>query len=247
MSSRINIMVDLADASLRERLALLLAGDWSTSWNLVDALRNPQASAVAPIAITDDELKAKSLDSKTLCIFVGTPESDKGLFDAIPPGQNAEGALFTAVKKAFSYKETIRQNIESLYPSTIAGEALKSVAHSISGKLADLRKLADMRLAIIEQMPAGVVGIDEEGTIVLANAEAIKLLGMEDTPVWGMDAGALFNAILPNFLSDTLKTSASFELYGQKLEVRKSPFLLENRPAGTILILSRPFASREGA
>ena len=241
MSSKVNVVIEMKDLSLKGRLAAHLAGDWTISWNMVEASRNPAAAATASVAILDDESCLQLFGKSTTLIFAGTPSEPKRYFKTVCiDKEDPADELFKSVKLAFGYRETTRQNIESLYPGPIDGSPLESLANSLTDKFHEIEKLSEMRLSLIEQLPIGVVGIDDEEAVVLANPKAIELLGLEDIPIWGMEAETLFKGQAKDFLKDKDAKEIEIKIYEERIIIRKSPFILENKPAGTILILLRP-------
>jgi len=225
---------------------MLFAADWSNAWNLIEVSRSPQAAATASVAVLDDESKASLFGQQSTLIFLGQPKRPERYFLCIPSDEAALAeALFKAVKKAFAYRETTLQNIESLYPNMEGGDSLEAMACSLGMRMQELQRLSDMRLAIIEQMPAGMIGIDDEGIVVLANPMAVQLLAMEDVPLWGMEIGRLLNGKLAEFIEDKAKESLEAEVCGQALSIRKSSFALEKGKAGTILVILRQSASQK--
>jgi len=240
MSSKTNVLIEIKDLSLKEQLADLLAGDWAMSWNLLDAARRPELAATALIGVVDDESSASRFGQSTTLILLGETSSAERFFCSVENGEHAPEELYKAIRKAFAYRETTRQNIESLYPNFQGGATLEAIAQSLTARIHQLIRLSEMRMAVVEQMPVGVLGIDDEGNIVLANPKAIELLGMEDIPIWGMAAETLIQENGMAFLKDKDAEELQIVRYGQSITFRKSPFILENSIAGTILILFRP-------
>jgi PAS domain-containing protein len=94
-----------------------------------------------------------------------------------------------------------------------------------------------MRIALVDQMPVGVMGIDDENTIVLVNPKAIEILGVEDIPIWGLSVASLLTDSVGDFVKNESMTEMSMNRYGHNILIRKSPFILEDTFAGTILVL----------
>jgi len=240
MSSKTNVLIEIKDLSLKEKLADLLAGDWAMAWNLLDAARRPELAATALVGVVDDERSVSMFGQNTTLIFLGAPSSEERFFCSVETGEKASEELHKAIRKAYAYRETTRQNIESLYPNFQGGATLEAIAQSLTARIHQLIRLSEMRMAVVEQMPVGILGIDDEGNIVLANPKAIELLGMEDIPIWGMAAETLIQEAGMAFLKDKDSEETQIIRYGQAITLRKSPFVLENAIAGTILILFRP-------
>ncbi len=207
------------------------------SWNPVDVSRHPELAATALIAVVDKDEAYASFGQSTTLIFLGKPKTPEHFFCAVDEGEGSAEELMKAIKRADAYRETTRQNIESLYPNFEGGASLESIAQSLTAKIHQLIKLSEMRMAVVDQMPVGILGIDDEGAVVLANPKAIELLGMEDVPIWGLPAESILQELGAEFLKDRSAEEARIVRYGQAITLRKSPFILENNLAGTILIL----------
>jgi PAS domain-containing protein len=247
MSSKTNILVDISDPSLREDFAVLLASDWTNSWNMLDAKRNPQFAATAQIAVVDSEAALALFNRSASVVFFGSSSDESKIFERIDASaEKPADEIFRAVKKAHAYRETTRQNIESLYPIPEKGSPLESVAHILSERLHELQRLSDMRLSLIEQLPMGVIGIDDEGAVVLANPKALELLGLQAIPVWGMSVAELLEGKADALMAAENEAWAEIVFKERRLILGKSPFLLENSPAGVILTISEPYIKSRG-
>ncbi len=238
MSSKINILVEIKDLSLRDRLASLLAEDWARPWNIIDSRHDSETLKTVAIAVVDSPAPLSMLEPSVPVIFLGEPQEPARFFATL--NDKAPESLLSAVKRAFSYREITRQNKEALYPQMESESALQTVAQSLTARLHQLVKLSEMRVALVDQMPVGVLGIDDENNIVLANPKAIQLLGMEDIPIWGLSVDTIFRDKLSAFMSDRDSEEISITRYNQRIIIRKSPFFLENSQAGTILALWNP-------
>jgi c-di-AMP phosphodiesterase-like protein len=98
-------------------------------------------------------------------------------------------------------------------------------------------KQSRMRIELVNQMPVGVIGIDDENTVVLVNPEAIRLLDADEIPVWGLQAGELLSEKINPFLKNKNKKDIRINIDGTEINIRKSFFYLDNSFAGTILVL----------
>lgn len=241
MSSKISIFIGIDDPALKERVAAQFASDWSVPWNLVDISRSAHGASAASVAIIDNDACAGLFGKSTSIVFAGASESAARYFMAVDlAGGESVEELYKAAKRALAYRETTQQNIESLYPSPGDSVPLELMAQSLTARLHELQKLSEMRLSLIEQLPVGVLGVDDEGVVALANQKAIELLGMEEKPLWGLSVDELFDGEAKEFLSDSSREELRTKACGKDIVVRKSPFLLEKRPVGTILTLLRP-------
>lgn len=234
--NKINIYIHLNDESLRTQLIELLSADWALRWNVVteDYARNyPEA---VKIAVTDSLPETAAIaPSKTLVIFCGDPGRDFPCFSCL--SESTPEQIFSALKRANTYLDISQQNQEAMYKPDSGDEALETVAQSLSAKIHQLIKQSEMRIALVDQLPVGVLGVDDEGIIVLANPKAIEELSAEDTPIWGMPAQLMLGDDVASFIKKKEENETYMVRYGKKLKVRKAAFMLEGNFAGTILVL----------
>jgi len=219
---------------LQEQLCQQLMSDWTVPW--IPVARDAWKSFPDEIdmVVLDKGTPPLEIKEDTPLIFAGAAE-DPGKYFAVQEDKDPE-AIFRAIKRAHSYQEITKQNREALYPEHKAQDALESIAQTLSAKVHQLIRQSEMRIALVDQMPIGVLGIDDENMLVLANNKAIELLSMEDIPIWGLPIVSLLGNDIEAFLSAP-KESFLFTRYGRELEFRKTPFLLDSKLAGTILVL----------
>lgn len=234
--NKIDIYINLSDEQLRNQLVELLSSDWALRWNVVteDYARNyPDA---VKIAVTDNLPETESIaPSKTLVIFCGDPGKDFPCFTCL--SEKSAEQIFNALKRANTYLDISQQNLEAMYKQESGEEALETVAQSLSARIHQLIKQSEMRIALVDQLPVGVLGVDDEGIIVLANPKAIEDLSAEDTPIWGMPAPLMLGDEVASFIKKKNENETYMIRYGKKLKVRKSAFMLDGNFAGTILVL----------
>lgn len=220
---------------MEEGVRNILFEDWTMHWNFVDRNTVKSDPETADIALIDDKRALSLLNKKTLIIFLGTVEDSKKFFSVIED-PSAEMAV-QAIKRANSYKEITQQNEESLYPQSQDKNSLEAVAHSLSVRVHQLIKQSEMRIALVDQMPVGVLGIDDESTVVLVNQKAVEDLGIEDIPIWGLPASTLLSDKADQFIKSEDVNEMTIERYGENILLRKAPFILEDNYAGTIIVL----------
>lgn len=230
-----NVYLKISDEELKGKTLQKLSTDWSLSWHFVGDAQNQANPTATDIAVIDQSTYLDLIHSGAAIIFLGKTSDDMPYFSIIEEA-NPE-TLSKAIRRASSYREISNQNAESLY-SPKDKQELESIAHQLGAKVQQLVKQSEMRIALVDQMPVGVIGIDDEDTIVMANPKAIELLKVEDIPIWGLKSSELLqSADAAAFICDPEKESVSIERNGDVLEIRKSDFTLEGRFAGTILIL----------
>lgn len=230
-----NVYLKIADEELKGKILQKLSTDWSVSWHFVGDAQNKADPAATDIAVIDNSAYLDFIHKGSAIIFLGKTSDDMPYFSIVE--ESDPEMLSKAIRRAHSYREISNQNAESLY-SPKDRQELESIAHQLSSKVQQLIKQSEMRIALVDQMPVGVIGIDDEDIVVMANPKAIELLKVEDIPIWGLKSGELFQSgDVASFICDPAKESVTFERNGDVIEIRKADFMLENHFAGAILIL----------
>ena len=234
MPERTNIYIDISDHTLKEKTCQRLSEDWTINWTFVSKSSNKANPEQTHIAVIDNQKSLEHLQDSAAVIFLGATDDDAPYFSILE--EVTPDSLTKAIKRAYSYREITNQNAESLYcPKNKS--ALESMAQSLSVRVHQLMKQSEMRIAMVDQLPIGVLGIDDENTIVLANPKAREFLEVEDLPVWGLKADALLGNTIEAFLKNTDTDEIILERNGHKLSVRKADFTLDENYAGIILTL----------
>ena len=229
-----NVYLKISDEELKEKTLQKLSTDWSISWHFVGDAQNQTDPAATDIAVIDKNAYLENIHGDAAIIFLGETSDDMPYFSILE--EVDPEILSKTIRRAHSYREISNQNAESLY-SPKDRQELESIAHHLSAKVQQLIKQSEMRIALVDQMPVGVIGIDDENTIVMANPKAIELLKVEDIPIWGLKSGELLQSEEAGaFIRDSEKESMEFCRNGEIMELRKAEFTLEGRFAGTILI-----------
>jgi PAS domain-containing protein len=234
MSERTNIYIEISDQSLKEKTYQRLSEDWTINWTFVSREKNKAEPEDIHIAIIDNPKWLSTISDKAVLVFLGKPDNDAPYFSILE--EVNPDSLFTVIKRAYSYREITNQNAESLYTPKDK-DSLESIAQSLSVRVHQLMKQSEMRIALVDQMPVGILGIDDESSVVLANPKAIEALGMEDLPIWGLKATTLLTDNIDKFLKDEDAEETEIVQNGARIAVRKSNFYLEENYAGIILAL----------
>lgn len=230
-----NVYLKIADEELKEKTLQILSTDWSVGWHFVGDAQNQADPAATDIAVIDKNSYLDAIHSGAAIIFFGKTSDDMPYFSIVE--EASPEALSKAIRRAHAYREISNQNAESLY-SPKERQELESIAHQLSSKVQQLIKQSEMRIALVDQMPVGVIGVDDEDTVVMANPKAIEILKVEDIPIWGLKSNELLRSgDAAAFICDPEKESVTIERNGDMIEIRKSEFNLDGRFAGTILIL----------
>jgi PAS domain-containing protein len=235
MAKKINISLDLADPGLRDRLSHLISDDWTVPWSFVILEPDAVVSDGSVITVTDRIGHGSPLAP---VIFVGTPPPGAGKCFAVVPSSDPE-TIFREIRRAYSHWEILSQNRESMGPRFEDGGTLESLAQSLSARVNQLMRQSEMRIALVDQLPVGIVGVDDENHVVLVNPKAIEILSVEDVPIWGVRIDHLLNREVGDFLYDEGREIMEYLRHGEPVEIRKSRFLLDGAFAGTILVLTR--------
>lgn len=240
---KINIFIEIADQLLKKQLSQVISDDWAYHWHIINKEINQLSPTDTDIAVIDNPANQKFLDKKTVKILLSRQKSSSnGFFVTLSTTDPID--IFTEIKRAYSHRQIIIQNREALVPQLENSINLATIAQSLSAKVTQLIRQSEMRIALVDQMPVGVIGVDDEGIIVLANPKAIEILGVEDLPIWGMPAENLLTFKINSFISspDTITT---INRNNENIVVRKSDFELQGSFAGTIIILTKDFPDQE--
>jgi len=238
MGEKINVYIEVADESLKEKLYHMLSDDWSIQWHFISRDENRLEPEVVNIAVVDGTVKLKTIAKGASIIYLGQADDDSSYFTTIETP--SPESVFKAIKRAYSFREITKQNVESTYEERQNKNSLESIAQSLSMRVHQLMKQSEMRIALVDQLPVGVLGIDDEATIVLANPKAIEVLSVEDIPIWGLSLEALLSEKVGEFVKNGDASEIIIERYGEKIVLRKSSFILDESYAGTILVLWKP-------
>jgi PAS domain-containing protein len=234
MSERTNIYIEISDQSLKEKTYQRLSEDWTINWTFVSQEKNKAEPEDIHIAVIDNPKWLSTLSEQAVLVFLGKPDDDAPYFSTLE--EVTPESLFKVIKRAYSYREITNQNAESLY-SPKDKDSLESIAQSLSVRVNQLLKQSEMRIALVDQMPVGILGIDDEENVVLANPKAIEVLGVEDLPIWGLKATSLLSEKIGNFLKNEEIMETEINPDGKKIMIRKSSFYLDDSYAGIILAL----------
>ncbi|MCZ8096267.1 MAG: response regulator [Acidovorax sp.] len=111
--------------------------------------------------------------------------------------------LIVHVKEAFAHKELGDENKRLATAVVTASEALTAANERLELVLSNQQHQIDQETAranavrdMVDLLPAPLLGIDPDGTIVLANQEAQRTLGMS-TPLLGEAAATVLQQALP--------------------------------------------------
>lgn len=234
MSERTNIYIEISDQSLKEKTYQRLSEDWTINWTFASREKNKAEPEDIHIAVIDDSKWLSDLSDRAVLVFLGRPDNDAPYFSTLE--EVTPESLFKVIKRAYSYREITNQNAESLYTPKDK-DSLESIAQSLSVRVNQLLKQSEMRIALVDQMPVGILGIDDENCVVLANPKAIEALGMEDLPIWGLKAPSLLSDKIEAFLKDDEAEEIEIAPNGKRIAIRKSSFYLDENYAGMILAL----------
>lgn len=229
MSAKINLIIEVANKRLKREIEEKLASDWTASWKIIPASHGNGSE----IAVTDSVSKLPEKCSGKYVILSGKPKKSDKVFASSESKSSDE--IIELIRQAIAYKDITEQNLISKYGQYEDDKDLEVLTQSLSAHIDQLVKQSQMRIAIVEQFPAGMIGIDDENVVVMANPSAVRMLGLEDMPIWGMEAAALLGSELAAFLKQDKKEQIKIKKGSRNLLFRKTPFMLDKKQAGTIL------------
>jgi len=149
--------------------------------------------------------------------------------------------LRTNVEEAFRYGELGRENERLTRELKTSNEQLeRRVEEKTRQALLNQRVLA-ISQEVLEHLPAGVLGIDDDGIIVLANRQAHTLLGHNAHNLLGQTA----NTLLPPTICALLQNAAnpvdthSILLDEISVDIHCGRMGQDTRSQGTIVVLTK--------
>lgn len=169
--------------------------------------------------------------------------------------------LLVHVREAFAHKEMADENKRLASAVVTASEALAAANERLERVLGSQQQQIDQESAradavrdLVEQLPVPLLGIDPDGTIVLANQEAQRTLGLS-TPLLGESAAEVLQQDLPQpgeGLATGLPDAKSPPLHWQgahwSMKVRA---LADSGPRGLLVVLTQrhrePHPAKGGA
>lgn len=231
MENKVNIILDVDNPTLKNQMRDLLA---DSNILVCHGERHTDAES-SPIAVIDSQDKALSFPDETLLILA---ESNGGVqeeyFSTIDPDADL---LMRELRKAYCHIQAGIANQEALQSVIENQEKIEDIARSLSQKIRDLSKQATMRIELLEQLPVGVIGIDDAGNIVLINQEAQKILADKPFVSFGLPVATVFNEEVSNFLDDTGAEKIEYKWLEHTVQLKKATFELEGEFAGRILAI----------
>lgn len=231
MENKVNIILDVDNPTLKSQMYDLLEDS-----NILSCASTVQTLAKdCPIAVIDSQDKALSFSDDTLLIFANqTNESKEEYFSTIDP--DAE-LLMQELRKAYCHIQAAIANQEALQSVIENQEKIEDIARSLSQKIRDLSKQATMRIELLEQLPVGVIGIDDCNNVVLINQEAHKILADKPFVSFGLPIETVFNQEVANFLDDKGQEKIEYRWLEHTVQLKKASFELEGEFAGRILAI----------
>jgi len=223
MSHDIGIFLDIQDSELKVELGKLLSKDSRLSAlaeNLVSDNR---------IAVTDNPHFPRI--DQDLVILAGDSRRD----DLFSSTAASPQELLRAIKRAFCHIETRKMNMAASHSVKHHRATLEEIAKALAKQSRHLSNRAEMRLALVEQMPAAAAGIDEQGFVVLLNSRAKLLLNVDELQPYGTPASEVFPPEVCAFLN-TDEDERLISLKDKSISIRKSQFNINGNQLGSILV-----------
>ena len=231
MENKVNIILDVDNPTLKSQMHDLLADS-----NILSCDTAVQTVAQdCPIAVIDSQDKALSFSDDTLLILADDKtEKQDSYFSTTDPDADL---LMQELRKAYCHIQAAIANQEALQSVIENQEKIEDIARSLSQKIRDLSKQATMRIELLEQLPVGVIGIDDTNNIVLINQEAHKILADKPFVSFGLPVATVFNQEVANFLDDEGLEKIEYSWLGHTVQLKKASFELEGEFAGRILAI----------
>jgi len=146
------------------------------------------------------------------------------------------------VEKAFLYRELGRENEHLTRELQISNEQLEQRVEEKTRQVLLNQEALAISQEVLEHLPAGVLGIDDDGTIVLANRQAHTLLGHDAQNLLGQAA----NTLLPQTICTWFQHATSpadilnnISLGKTSVDVHCGRMGQGTRSQGTIVVLTK--------
>jgi len=113
-------------------------------------------------------------------------------------------------------------------------ENLEEMVRSRTGELLFQNQLLEQARRVLDALPMGVVGVDDQGEIAQCNHRAAEILGVDQARLLGRRLGEF----LEPGVAKALERSPLFqaEILGRLLRIRRTPFRLNGEKKGMILV-----------
>ncbi len=229
-----SVFLKLNDKSLEERLRDSILDADSQTLTVLDT-----GDAAADIAVIDDADAMSQLPGSSIVIFTGdrpvrddaeSPPADDYYFACCEPDI---GHIQHELRRACDYIEVGGSNLESKLDGSIDDEALSAALRPLSRKIREMTVLLEMRDTLLDQLPVGILGVDDTNMVVMANGRARDILHMSKMPIYGVDLAMLYNGDLARFM----RSDDTEIVVDDRVRVRKSRFMLKKQYAGHIFVL----------
>ena len=199
--------------------------------------------------------QAKQLYPDTVRLVLSGYTELQSIIDAVN-----EGAIYRFLTKPWDDERLRRHIAEAFRQKGLADEnrRLSGAVEAANGELATANARLEQLLAqrrheaerlaasagslreLVDQLPAAVIGIDPDGTIVFINAQATALVAEADALLGRAAVQALWPALFD--ADGGLRALSAVEHRGQTLRVCAQPVVIEGQQRGSVLMLMPEFA-----
>jgi len=231
MSHFTTIFLDLKDASLASDLRNALDDDWRSAFSFVYPTSSPSIPVSPDIAVIDNKTSLRDLNDSAMVIFAGNQENNT---DQIFSFCNPElEKLHEEVLRAFDYLEVSSLNKESQLIDIKYRQMVEELLKPLSTRIRVMSKQLEMRDSLLEQLPIGLIGIDDSNLVVMVNSCARRILEGDNMPVYGASVETLYDGKIASFMEENQQEL----IINETLSIRKAPFNFKSDFAGHILVL----------
>ena len=154
-----------------------------------------------------------------------------------------DGILRANIEEAFRHKEMADENRRLHIEVALSNSQMARVNEQLTKLLAtkDLQVLRDeaaldIAQEVLQQLPWPIIGIDDEGTVALANAAAVQLCG-DAAPLLGRAMDACLPEPLAAALAASPSAEADIEIAGVPYHLCRRSMGEHSRSRGTLIIL----------
>jgi len=264
---RVLLLVD-DEENILTALTRLLRGEGYRILKTTSAQRGLELLASEPVGVilsdqrmpemsgTDFLRKAKQLYPDTIRIVLSGYTDLKSITDAVNEGAvykcltkpGEDDLLRGNIAEAFVRFEMANENRRLAQKLMSTNESLNAAQHELEKHVVKKTNEAQINLAVLqisqqllEQLPVGVIGVDADGMIVLANRAATLLLKNSGTPLMGSFISEGLPAMLSGRVNEAVqrKTNDAWccELGSVNTMVFYNPVGPLARPIGAVITL----------
>ncbi len=229
MPNQVKIYLDLSNTTLEQNLRNAIGDNWHTNFTFESP--TTLSPFLVDIAVIDNQRALCHINNDAKVIYAGTVNAvKKRIFSSCNPEVNE---LQDEIFRAKDYIEICSLNREALINNSQFNEVVEKCLQPLSYRIRIIAQQLELRESLIDQLPVGVIGIDDTNLVVLVNLCAKRILTRDNMPALGAPIDMLYSGKIASFIQ---KNEDEMNIH-PLLSIRKSPFNFKRVFAGHIVIL----------